>query len=573
MPQQDKPNRRASGLPRRQFMKLSALGALSTELLRCTPLPGVAGRQPPAGRSLVAGTASVRLRVNGRLRKIRLEPRVTLVDALRDSLGLTGTKKICDRAACGACTVLLEGRPVYSCTLLALEAQGKDIRTVEGLASPASLHPLQAAFLKHDALQCGFCTPGFLMACAGWLTHRPDPVAGAVDAALDGNLCRCGSYAGLRRAVLETAFGGRTGGSEPPRESAPSEDREDPVFSPRQEGPGKVTGAARFTTDIRPPGLLFARMVRSPLAHGRVRTLDTSAAEQMKGVRAVKVIRGPGSEIRWGQEAVAVVAATSPALAEDAAGAIRVEYESLPLRLPPPGPDPPPGSGPGPEETQGDPDQAIAAAPAKLTRFYQIASVAHACPEPHGQVSRWEAGGNLRVWSSTQDPAGLAARLAERFQIPPGRVRVTASHVGGGFGSKLGLDDSQFESADLARISRSPVRLLLPPEADVAVGGHRPAAGARIRIGLDPEGTLLGWTSESWSPGRPDRPEILPLPYVFAIPHRRRRHLTVPVHEPPPAAGARPCIPRPASSPCRPWRMRQPAWEWTPWTCSSGTCR
>src|SRR5439155_16291469 len=119
------------------------------------------------GASAIVGPGKVpmTLRVNGKSLQAELEPRVTLLDALRNHLDLTGAKKVCDRANCGACTVILDGKPVYSCTVLAIEAQGVEIQTVEGLGAPGSLHPLQAAFVENDAQQCGFCTPGFVMAC------------------------------------------------------------------------------------------------------------------------------------------------------------------------------------------------------------------------------------------------------------------------------------------------------------------------------------------------------------------------------------------------------------------------
>jgi xanthine dehydrogenase YagT iron-sulfur-binding subunit len=145
------------------------------------------------------------LLVNGETLKASLEPRVTLLDALRDHLDLTGAKKVCDRGTCGACTVILDGKAVYSCSVLAIEAQGKPIATVEGLGRPGKLHPLQAAFVDNDALQCGFCTPGFVMAAKALLDHNPHPTPDEVHHGLSGNFCRCGTYAGLRKAVLQAA--------------------------------------------------------------------------------------------------------------------------------------------------------------------------------------------------------------------------------------------------------------------------------------------------------------------------------------------------------------------------------
>jgi aerobic-type carbon monoxide dehydrogenase small subunit (CoxS/CutS family) len=130
---------------------------------------------------------------------------LTLLDALRDELELTGAKRVCDRTTCGACTVIVNGKSVYSCTMLAIEAQGKDIETIEGLSEPGKLHPLQQAFVDNDAQQCGYCTPGFVMACKAFLDKNPNPSVEQVRKGLGGNLCRCGTYVGITQAVLQTA--------------------------------------------------------------------------------------------------------------------------------------------------------------------------------------------------------------------------------------------------------------------------------------------------------------------------------------------------------------------------------
>jgi xanthine dehydrogenase YagT iron-sulfur-binding subunit len=137
-----------------------------------------------------------------------LEPRVTLLDALRNHLDLTGAKKVCDRATCGACTVLVGGQPIYSCTLLAIEAQAAEITTIEGLGTPDRMHPIQAAFVEHDAQQCGYCTPGFVVACKAFLDANPDPSVADVERGLGGNLCRCGTYDGIKQVLLA---GGKPG--------------------------------------------------------------------------------------------------------------------------------------------------------------------------------------------------------------------------------------------------------------------------------------------------------------------------------------------------------------------------
>jgi xanthine dehydrogenase YagT iron-sulfur-binding subunit len=189
-------------LSRRDFLKGASV-AVSGGLL--TTEASVAEAPPGSAAILGPGAVPVTLRVNGKLHKLNLEPRVTLLDALRDRLDLTGAKKVCDRGTCGSCTVMLDGKPVYACNVLAIEAQGHEVVTIEGLTQPGKLSPVMAAFVNHDAQQCGFCTPGFVVACTAFLKKHPNPSLDDIEKGLGGNLCRCGTYVGVRHAVLEAA--------------------------------------------------------------------------------------------------------------------------------------------------------------------------------------------------------------------------------------------------------------------------------------------------------------------------------------------------------------------------------
>ena len=151
------------------------------------------------------GPVAITLNVNGKTLKLELEPRVTLLDALRNHSVLTGAKEVCDRATCGACTVLLDDTPVYACSKLAIEAQGHAITTVEGLAKEGQLSPVQQAFVQEDALMCGYCTPGFVMSVTALLKRNPRPTAEQVKIACSGNLCRCGTYPRVMKAALKAA--------------------------------------------------------------------------------------------------------------------------------------------------------------------------------------------------------------------------------------------------------------------------------------------------------------------------------------------------------------------------------
>ena len=153
-------------------------------------------------------TIDVTLKVNGEVRGLKIEPRVTLLDALREYLGLTGTKKGCNQGACGACTVLVDGRRINSCLTLAAMNAGKEITTIEGLAKGDELHPMQAAFIKHDAFQCGYCTPGQICSAIALLTEGHTQSDEEIREWMSGNLCRCGAYTNIVAAIREVAPGG-----------------------------------------------------------------------------------------------------------------------------------------------------------------------------------------------------------------------------------------------------------------------------------------------------------------------------------------------------------------------------
>ena len=158
-----------------------------------------------ANQIIGPGEGPLTLKVNGQSRKLSVEPRVTLLDALRNRLDLTGPKKVCDRGTCGACTVLVDGQPVYSCSMLALEAEGREIVTIEGLGTPEKMNEVQKAFVEHDGQQCGFCTPGFVTACTAFVRSHPNASLEDVRGGLGGNLCRCGTYAGIMLAAVDAA--------------------------------------------------------------------------------------------------------------------------------------------------------------------------------------------------------------------------------------------------------------------------------------------------------------------------------------------------------------------------------
>jgi len=187
---------------RRSFLRGMGIGALASAApARLLPAQEEAARDPAVRGP---GAVPVEIRVNGKKRRLEVEPRVTLLDALRERLDVTGPKKVCDRAECGACTVLLDGKAAYACTLLAVDCEGADVTTVEGLAPEGEMHAVSRAFVECDGYQCGFCTPGMVVATKALLDRFPRPTAEQVRIGLSGNVCRCGAHTKILQAV-ETA--------------------------------------------------------------------------------------------------------------------------------------------------------------------------------------------------------------------------------------------------------------------------------------------------------------------------------------------------------------------------------
>jgi xanthine dehydrogenase YagT iron-sulfur-binding subunit len=195
----------APGLSRRDFLRGSGAGVagVATALAQGPGLAEAKAPQPKDVPAIGPAAATVKLTVNGAKMTYAVEPRVTLLDLLRNHLDVTGCKRVCDRGTCGACTVILDGKPVYSCTTLALEAQGREVKTAEALAADGRLDAVPAAFVKHDAQQCGFCTPGFIVALRAALDRNPKATPAEIEEGLSGNICRCGTYEQMRHAIAD----------------------------------------------------------------------------------------------------------------------------------------------------------------------------------------------------------------------------------------------------------------------------------------------------------------------------------------------------------------------------------
>jgi xanthine dehydrogenase YagT iron-sulfur-binding subunit len=190
-----------AGVSRRDFLKISTISAAAVPILG-TKVVQAAGEPV---KVYGPGKTPVELTTNGQKHTLQLEPRITLLDTLRDQLDITGAKRVCDRAECGACTVLIDNKPVYACSVLAIEAQSKSITTIESLMQGENLNPIQQAFVDNDASQCGFCTPGFVVAFKAVLDKNPNASPEEIRHGLSGNVCRCGTYHGIHLAIAQMA--------------------------------------------------------------------------------------------------------------------------------------------------------------------------------------------------------------------------------------------------------------------------------------------------------------------------------------------------------------------------------
>jgi xanthine dehydrogenase YagR molybdenum-binding subunit len=300
----------------------------------------------------------------------------------------------------------------------------------------------------------------------------------------------------------------------------------------RLDGPDKTSGRAKYTYDVNRPGLLYGKIVRSPYAHSKVVSIDTTAAEAMPGVKAVQVVQGPGTEIFWWNDEIVAVAAVDEPTAEDAARAIKVEYEKLPhsvddYDISKAGENAKPAG----EQVQGEPDKAFQEAEVTSEGEYGALVMTHCCLEAHGAICEWENDKNLLVHISTQNVSGIAAQMAGPLGIPAGDIRVKQDHIGGGFGSKFGPDRWTIVAAQLSKkAGGKPVKIMLERDAEQSIAGVRPSFYGKVKIGAKKDGTVTAWHSESWGTGGMGGGGRPPIPYVLEVPNRRTLHTAISNH-------------------------------------------
>jgi CO/xanthine dehydrogenase Mo-binding subunit/aerobic-type carbon monoxide dehydrogenase small subunit (CoxS/CutS family) len=441
--------------------------------------------------------------LNGEERTIVGEPDAMLSDVLRDELGLTGTKVGCDEGDCGACTVIVDGQPVASCLFPVAKAYGRQVQTIEGVATGDRLHPVQESFIYHDAVQCGYCIPGMVLAAVSLLEDIPDPTLEETKEALGNNFCRCTGYIKVFDAIQDAAAVVRGDKRELSKRALPRKDAFD-----------RVTGRELYAGDQLPEGMLHGGIVWSEYPHAEILSIDTSEAEAVRGV--VKVITYedvPGENLfgSWGYdqpvlaenkvrfvgEAVAAVYAETLAAAKDGVSKVRVAYRELPVVSTPEdalNPDAPILKG---EDNvfhrtlveKGDVEAGFAQAEIIIEDDYSTPAIEHAFLETEGGIGMMD-GDVVTVFQATQWPPGDRQQLADILGLPQEKVRVVQTPVGGAFGGKMDLTVQPFLALGTYLTGR-PVKIVLTRPESIRVHVKRHAFWMQYKLGATRDGRIV----------------------------------------------------------------------------------
>ncbi len=462
---------------------------------------------------------------------LQADPTRNLLDVLRDDLGLTGTKQGCDHEGeCGACTVLLDGQPVRACLTPLGKVGGRRVLTVEGLGSPESLHPLQQAFIEAGAVQCGYCTPGMLLAALALLEREPDPTREQIITALEGNLCRCTGYTSILMAVELAAA--RIRGDR--NLVLPLRLLRSQVSTPiggdvlRIDSVAKVTGQTRYVQDITMPGLLHAKVLRSPHHHARLLSLETERAAQLPGVvriitaadvpgengffeysRREPLLTPIGDTIKMMGAPLALVVATSPDEAHAGLEALEVRYQPLPHSFDVaemPGADDvlnthrvlrqalrqhPERSGGQDSVAHGDLQAALAGSDVLIETSYRTAFQEHAALEREAALGYLDEEGRVTVVAGTHEPHWQQAYIAATLALEPEQVRVIMPPTGGSFGGRQ--DPWPLVATGLMTYCvRQPVRLAYSRRESFDASPKRHPYHVDYQIGATHDGFLTG---------------------------------------------------------------------------------
>jgi xanthine dehydrogenase molybdenum-binding subunit len=446
-----------------------------------------------------------------------------LSEVLRKRLGLTGTKIGCNEMECGSCTVLINGDAVLSCGFPAVKAEGKLIRTIEGLAQNGKLHPLQDAFVKSGAVQCGFCIPGQIMTATAILDKDPNPDEADIRYALKDTLCRCAGYPTIL-ASIQTAAANMRDGIPIPEPGIPTS--EGNVFVgkliQRPDSIDKVTGNALFTDDYEFPNMLHGQTLRAGVPHAILRRLDISRARDLEGVQAVltaedipgenahgvvikdwPVLVGVGEKARYVGDALAIVAAETPEIASNALGLIEFEFEPLPLVT-----DPVQAreqNAPLVHESgnllkhikvqKGDVQSGTSEADVLLEEYFFTPSTEQAFLEPECSIAVPTSGGRIEVYVGSQIPYADREQIASSLAREVKDIRVIGTLIGGAFGGKEDVA-GQIHAAMLAQKTDRPVKMLYDRHESLLVHPKRHATQIKVRLGAKNDGTLVSAETE-----------------------------------------------------------------------------
>jgi CO/xanthine dehydrogenase Mo-binding subunit/aerobic-type carbon monoxide dehydrogenase small subunit (CoxS/CutS family) len=459
--------------------------------------------------------------LNDQPESIEITSRTRLLDALRVNLDLTGTKEGCGTGDCGSCTVLLDGKAVNSCMVLALQAEGRNVTSIEGLGKPGDLHPIQQAMSESGGIQCGFCTPGMVLSLKGLLDKNPRPNEDEVRVAISSNLCRCTGYTKILDAARNVI------NSVTPAKLEESSSGAVGSRMVRVDAEEKVTGRAVYAEDIRLPRMIHGVVVRSPHAHAKILSIDTSAAEKLPGVKAV--VSGKDidmgyygyelrdyrifalEKVRFIGEPIAAVAATTPDIAREAASLVQIEYEELPAVFDPEeaiADDAPlvhddPNAYEMDWETErkgnlcykmqltdGDMDKGFAESDHVIEGTYET-PVAHAGSiEPHCSTAMVDPSGRITVWTTTQKPFVFRSYLAQALMRPINSIKIVPTQIGGGFGGKL-FPSLEPYAILLAEQSGLPVQMTLTREEEMSATLLRHPSKVKIKTGVKKDGSLI----------------------------------------------------------------------------------
>ena len=461
--------------------------------------------------------------VNDQKHTLEIEADEMLSDVLRYRLELTGTKISCGEAECGVCTVLVDDEPILSCNYPALKAEGKQITTIEGLAKDEELHPVQEAFVKHGAVQCGFCTPGQILTATALLAENPNPTNGDIEYALNDTLCRCGTYPMITNAIHAAADKINSGKpiEYPEFDFGGGLDVVGQVV-PRPEANQKVTGEAIYTDDISFPDMLFGATLRAGIPHGRVKKLDISKAKALPGVQAVltaedipgrlnhgliiqdwPALIGVGETARYVGDAIAIVAADTEKIARMALDLIVFEIEPLPMvtdAVEAKADDAPLVHESGNllkhiKVNKGDIKKGFEEAEVIFEDTYYTPSYEHAFMEPECSIARPMDNGQIEVYVGSQIPYADRDQVAAALDLPLEKVRVRGPLIGGGFGGKEDIV-GQIHAAMLAQVTGKPVKILYDRHESLLVHPKRHATQINVKLGLMEDGTLTAAQTE-----------------------------------------------------------------------------